>query len=153
MKRLGPPGRGGSGQKRSHARGQSPLFNPLLAGTFRNRVKIQQQDLTEDTFGGFGGGVWASDDGWTDVATVWAFIQTINPTAFLDQKQFRDKQFLTQEWFNVVLRFRGDINTNMRIVYNPDFTDTANNRYLIIYSVVNRDLLKHQINLFCREGG
>lgn len=121
------------------------IFPPVPAGLFRQRVIIEEPDITADTIGGYTGGEWMGATGWTTVATVWAAIHTINPTAFADQKQFRDKQYLTQQWFNVMLRYRGGIGTNMRLNWN--------NRYLSIFSVVNTDELNWQTVLYCREGG
>lgn len=147
MRKPGPRGRGSRAQPNLSPQGQSPLFYPpLFAGTFRDKLTIQKQVLVPNDSGGFGGGVWASDEGWEDVKTVWARIQSINPTAFVDEKQWRDKQFLYQQWFAITLRYGAPLDTNMRLLYKGT-------RKFIIYSIVDRDLLRWETNLFCREGG
>lgn len=147
MRRPGPRGRGGRSQPNISPQGQSPLFYPpLFAGTFRDKVTIQKQVLLPNDSGGFDGGVWASDEGWEDVKTVWARIQSIDPTTFLDQKQWRDKQFLYQQWFAITLRYGAELDTNMRLLYKGT-------RKFIIYSIVNKDILNWEVSLFVREGG
>lgn len=119
---------------------------PILpAGHFRQRVVIQEPDLTPDPIGGYSGGQWMEAAGWDDVATVWAYIQTVNPKDFRDHKQFRDKQYLEQQWYLVTIRYRGGIGTNMRLSWNG--------LYFSIFDVVNTDVVNWEIQMFCREGG
>ena len=146
MRKPGPRGRGSRERQQISPTGFSPSFYPSLAmGVFRQRITIQAPVYIPDEIGGYSGGIRSADDGWEDVTTIWAYVQTINPTSFVDEKQWRDKQFLEQQWYSVTVRYRGDITTNMRFVYKT--------KKLIVYSIVNRDLLNWQTTSFCREGG
>lgn len=110
------------------------------AGSFRQKVKIQTPFLVEDNQGG---GVY----NWSDVATVWARIETVDVRSYssLVREDFEEGQFRSRNSFKVTLRYGPPITTAMRVIYQG--------RDLEILAVVNVDELNWMVTVLCQERG
>jgi len=105
----------------------------MRAGQLRQRVTIQQQTGSRDSFGG-------EVVTWSDVATVWGAVE---PLAGTEAFQQVGDQVLAVAYVKVRLRYRGGITAKMRLVFNF--------RILDIEHVANLDTRNWEINLLCRE--
>ena len=73
-------------------------------GAFRNEMSLQQAALTPDGTGGHG-------EVWTEIATLFAVIEPITATARFGAAQ--EHETVTHR---ITLRFRGDLQSGMRLV-------------------------------------
>ena len=103
----------------------------MRAGELRHRVTIQQKIVTRDTFGG-------EVVTWADVATVWAAVEPLRGREFLDAKQIQ-----AETAYRVRMRYRSDVDTDMRIVWDS--------RTLEITAVLDVDGRGRELELMCRE--
>ena len=110
----------------------------MKAGLMRHRVTIQQPTLLPD---GMGGGTYT----WSNVATVWANVTTTNPASSLNIEEQTSDQFRSVQYYIVVMRYRGNLQTNMRLIYRG--------RVLQILSIVDINERQWELRLYCREGG
>lgn len=104
----------------------------------KHRVTIQQPTLTPD---GMGGGT----HNWSDVATVWANVTTTAPSNTLNVEEWTSDQFRTTRYYIVVLRYRGNLTTDMRLMHR--------NRVLEILSIIDINERNWECRLYCKEGG
>jgi head-tail adaptor len=129
-------------------RKNASVFTPIRAGFLRQRIIIQTPQIVVPDGGG--GGVY----GWSDVATVWARVTTLNPGQRANLATFREGQLLNQQIYNVLIRYdavttvgsRPNITTAMRILYDSDIT-------LQIDSIINVDVLNWTVEMLCSEIG
>lgn len=122
------------------------VFKPIAAGFFREKVTIQRPvNARPDGQGGV-------NQQWADLATVWARIQTINDSASGNIEKFEEMQIKYQQHFSVMIRYGGvvPIDTSYRLLYTGPTNIT---QVLQIIAVVDLDVLRWQMNLYCREGG
>ena len=121
----------------------------IQAGQMRERVTLQYPLNQGD---GQGGGRYT----WHDVATMWASIQTESMTpfqlgytnsasSFRNMERFEENQQRRVNHYLVTIRFRGNVSTSMRFLYN--------NRILKIESVVNVNERNWAITMYCVEEG
>ena len=110
----------------------------INTGKMRDRLILQYPDSVPD---GQGGGVY----NWRDVATLWAQIETVNPTTYPDLERFQENQMRRVSHYLITIRFRDDISTEMRFM--------KGNRIFEIESVVAIDEISWKIQLYCREEG
>jgi SPP1 family predicted phage head-tail adaptor len=110
----------------------------MRAGNLRHRVTIQQPTLSGD---GMGGGTHS----WSNIATVWGNVTTTSATNTLNVEEQTSDQFRTVQYYVVVLRYRGNLQTNMRLIHR--------NRTLEILSILNINERNWEIRMYCREGG
>jgi SPP1 family predicted phage head-tail adaptor len=127
----------GCGKSGKSSGKNSSLFPVIPAGELRDKITIEVSSVVSDSLGG---GVRE----WSPVATVWGDVQTVSPQQAANIKHFEEQQLRYQQHYNVLLRYGPDIDTSMRLIYER--------KILWIYSVVNKDLLNWQINLWCKEG-
>lgn len=126
----------------------SSVFTPIRAGFLRQRITIQTPKIVIPDGGG--GGIY----GWSDVATVWSRVTTLNPGQRANLATFREGQLLNQQIYNVLIRYdavttigsRPNITTAMRILYNADIT-------LQIDSIINVDIVNWTVEMLCSEIG
>ena len=74
-------------------------------GEMRERVAIKTRTLADDTIGG-------KTETWTTLATVWAKINTIRGTEFIQQAQAGGE--LTHR---VIIRYRSDVTASMKLTW------------------------------------
>ena len=104
----------------------------------KHRITIQKPALSGD---GMGGGTQT----WTDIATVWGNVTTTTPSNTLNVEEWTSDQFRMTRYYIVILRYRGGITTDMRLMHRG--------RILEILSVVDINERNWACKLYCREGG
>ena len=91
-------------------------------GKMRFEIQLQKPTNTRDTGGGL-------TEAWTTLSNLWADIKPVRGTESYRQGQVQEKTTHT-----VTIRYRSDIGTNYRIVYDSDNYNIKN-----IENVDNRD--------------
>lgn len=105
----------------------------MQAGKLRERVTIQREVVTRDTFG-------AEVNPWTDVATVWA---SVRPGASGERFISAADQVQATITHTVRVRYREGLSPKMRLKWEG--------RFLGIQSVVEPDGRKRELVLLCLE--
>lgn len=105
----------------------------MQAGKLRERVTIQQEVVTRDTFG-------AEVNPWTDVATVWA---SVRPGSSGERFISAADQVQATITHTVRIRYRAGLTPKMRLKWEG--------RYLGIQSVVEPDGRTRELVLLCLE--
>lgn len=119
--------------------GKPPSLIPIIdSGTFRERITIQVPSLSPD---GRGGGVY----GWSEVATVWARIQTRGAVIFGNREIFEEAQMRARTEYLITIRYGLTLTTAMRVIYKG--------LDLEIVSIENKDVVNWMVQLLCREEG
>lgn len=77
----------------------------MEAGLLNRRVTVQRKSAARDEFGGL-------SDTWEDVVTVWARVVPLR-----GQELFRAQQTIAENTHNFYIRYRTDLDTAMRLVY------------------------------------
>ena len=108
----------------------------VQAGTYRQKVTIQTPSLVQDNRGG---GVYT----WSDVATVWASVDTFSASEYRNIAYFQQGQLQGRNAYVVRMRYGNTLTTAMRIVFNF--------QALQIDSIVNVDSVNWEVQLYCRE--
>ena len=103
----------------------------MAAGTLRQRVAIQRQTVTRDSFG-------AEVVTWTDVATVWASVM-----ALAGRELFDSRQTVAQVDHRVTIRHRADVRPAMRVVCGVRVFD--------IQAALDKEGRGRYLELLCRE--
>lgn len=103
----------------------------MQAGELRNRITIQKQVSTQDSFG-------QQVETWTDIATVWS---NINPIA--GREFFAAETVNSEITHKIRIRFRSDITPDMRVVYQS--------RMFFIQTVINEYEKNTVLQLMCKE--
>lgn len=106
-----------------------------LASRLRQRITFQEPVETPDGAGGYA-------RSFSDVATVWAEMVPYAPS--LGGERLHDRQLQEQVTHRVLIRYRGDITTAMRIHYAG--------RYFNIRTVVNVNEANVLLHLLAEEG-
>lgn len=107
---------------------------------FRHLVQIQVPNLFIPDGGGGG------EYGWSDVATVWAYIQTFNPGTGGNRSQFEEAQLRERRQWIITIRYDPvHLDTSMRLLFNGHILE--------IDSIVNVNEVDWEIQLYCTEDG
>lgn len=107
-----------------------------IAARLNQRITIQEPSETEDGYGG-------TTVSWSDVATVWAEVKPFN-TISQSTERFNDSQLLTIQSYRITIRYKSNINTQMRVQFDG--------RVMNIRGVVNVDSKDHILELIAEEG-
>ena len=100
-------------------------------GNLRNRIIIQRQITTQDSFG-------EQQEEWNEVDTVWA---SINPIA--GREFFAAETVNSEITHKIRIRYRNDIKPDMRVFYNG--------RAFRITTVINEFERNKMLQLMCKE--
>lgn len=103
----------------------------MNAGSLRYSIKIQQKNVTRDSFG-------AETIAWTDVATVWAAIEPLQGREF-----FNAQQVNAEVTTRIRVRYRSGVTPAMRMLLGSRVFD--------IQSVINLDERNRELHLMCKE--
>lgn len=103
----------------------------MRAGQLRQRVTIQEKDVTRDTHG-------AEEITWTDLATVWAAVEPLTGREWIEGRQ-ETAGVSTR----IRIRYRSGITPEMRV----SFGDITFN----ILSVIHVQERERELHLMCRE--
>lgn len=107
----------------------------MRAGRLRHRVTIQQLVAASPDQYGTG----EPDEGWSDVATVWASVEPLQGKAlFAAQEMHADVEV------SIRLRYRSGITEKMRVVFESRFYE--------IVAVIDNQERHIELQLLCREG-
>jgi SPP1 family predicted phage head-tail adaptor len=110
-------------------------MNKTVTGKYRHKVTIQQKGTTRDTDGSIIEG-WAN---LTSNPTVYDQIRPLNT-----REIFQAQQFYADANFEIVMRYRNDINETMRVIYGD--------RVFEIKGLpINQDERNRELRLMCRE--
>lgn len=112
------------------------IFPNIPAGTFRHKVTIQTPSLVRDNRGG---GIYE----WSNVATVYASVDTYDAGDFRNRAFFENAQLQGRNAYLVTMRYGNTLTTAMRIVFNF--------QALQIDAIENVDSLNWIVKLYCRE--
>lgn len=77
----------------------------MESGLLNRRITFQRKSATRDEFGGL-------SDNWSDVVTVWARVVPLR-----GQELFVAQQTIAENTHNFYIRYRTDVTSAMRIVY------------------------------------
>jgi len=96
------------------------------ASILRSRISIEQPAMTNDGGGGF-------STNWTELVRVWA---NIKPITFIgrNEEKFADGQNQVRKMHKIILRFRNDLNEEMRVNHNGKI---YNIRSIIVPNIEN----------------
>jgi len=103
----------------------------MRAGPLRHRVTIEQKNPTRDTHGG-------EVPGWTTLATVWAAVEFLQGREYFDAQQIQ-----AQANVRVRLRYRSDVTSDMRVVWDS--------RNFLIVAPPMEDSKRRELVLLCQE--
>lgn len=108
----------------------------VSAGTYRHKVTIQTPTLVRDNRGG---GVYT----WSNVATVFASIETYSASDYRNRAFFEYGQLQGRNAYLVTMRYGNTLTTAMRLLFNF--------QALQIDAIENVDALNWEVRLYCRE--
>lgn len=97
----------------------------------RHRVTLQKKEITEDE-------LKQQTENWTDIATVWAAIEPLS-----EREYFAAKQVNAEISVRITIRYRKDVTTDMRMVFEG--------RIFEVLSVINPKESCVSLVLMCRE--
>ncbi len=103
----------------------------MRIGELRQRITLQQKTVTRDSYG-------AEVISWTDVATVYAFVQPLQGREF-----FESQRINAEITAKITIRFRAGIRPFDRIKYGDRLFD--------IQSVINPDERRRELQLMVKE--
>src|ERR1700749_268358 len=104
----------------------------MHVGTLRKQVTIQAETSVTDDAGGY-------ELGWVDITTVWAEIKPLRGTKVLTADHLEG-----HVTHSVLMRHRGDITIDMRLVYGS--------RLFNIHAAINIDERNQWTELLVEEG-
>ena len=81
----------------------------ILSSRLNRRIQLQKEILTPDGAGGY-------SSSWQAVATVWAAKHHVR-----GKERLRHQQVLSQDVVEFTIRYRDDVTTSMRILYDGSF--------------------------------
>lgn len=107
-----------------------------LSEKMRFRITLQTEQKTSDDAGGY-------TLSWTNVATVWAAIESASRRASSTENVVAG-QLENRSFFVFTIRYRDGVTSKMRVLYNS--------RVFNIRRVINVDERKQWIEIFATEG-
>ena len=103
----------------------------MRAGSLRHRIIIQSKQKTPDGEGG-----WTYT--WEDMAEDWANVMPLRA-----EEKLQYQQVNVQASHEITMRYRPDINNELRVVYNG--------RYFDIVELINVGERNRELKLICVE--
>lgn len=106
----------------------------MRAGKLRNRLTLQANTPTQDTFGG-------SISSWARTATVWASIDDVG--LLFGTERVSAAQVIAEGDHYIVMRHRANVTTKQRFLWGS--------RIFEIVSIANPQAIDVELHLRCRE--
>lgn len=128
--------RGCCGGGNSASSRAASIIPSIQAGSYRQKVTIQTPTLIPDNRGG---GVYT----WSDVATVWARVETYSAGDWRNRAFFEYGQLQGRNAYLISMRYGNTLTTKMRTLFNF--------QALQIDAIENVDSLNWEVRLYCRE--
>lgn len=107
----------------------------MQAGRLRHKVQVQSLVVGSPQYTPSG----KPNSEWTDLFQTWASIEPLR-----GNELFRAQEFAAETEVRIRIRYRSDITTDMRIVYEG--------KYYNILAIIDEQLRHRELELMCSQG-